>query len=304
MIIHLYLNNRKRKMRIRIQNCICLTLLLLSWMSSVHGLSCPVQALHKLLEPAAATTPTVVSSTPDGVAGATALELWTVERLEKMYRDSIKIKCPFFRRRASDIIEGMDMMARFLIIRHKSILDLPTLGCRNDIPGVFLKSNRHLEIATIAQLIKQDWKPSTHKGYLITGRLNHTLYRNDCFFDSPDPDMPVRGLNKYVCAARDLFDYKSSEAHLMDLAIIDNTKKIIQVRWKLQNAVLRLPWKPMLPTWTGRTTYYLDDNHLIYRHEDTWDISALEGFARTLLPPKLGDWIFHTSRRSSSSLEE
>jgi len=259
----------------------------------VQGLACPVKPLHELLlQPAtaegsstAAATAPVVVTTPDG---ASALELWTASRLETLYADSIKIKCPFFRRRASDILEGIDMMARFLVIRHKSILDLP-LGCRIPSTTSVKPKNKHLSTEIIFSILSNDWKPSTHKGYYITGRLNQTIYRDDCFFDGPDPDMPVKGLAKYVKASKDLFDNDASCAELLELTIVDDRQ--IQARWKLKNCVLRLPWRPMLPTWTGTTAYHLDDESLIYHHAETWDVSVLEAFCRTI-SPELGNWIW------------
>jgi len=142
--------------------------------------------------------------------------------------------------------------------------------------------------------IRHDWKPEKqHKGYYITGRLNTTIYRDDCWFDGPDPDMPVRGVRKYLNAASQLFDTATSTAELLSLEIGPQpepnkwgemkTKSTIIARWKLQG-VLHLPWHPSLPVWTGRTTYHLDDEHMIYRHVEDWDISVLQAFTQTLWP--------------------
>lgn len=277
----------QRIMRIIIINPICIILLLSTILSphhhQVHGLACPVKPLHSILQQKSTKTPsTALPSTSDG---ASALELWTVNRLETLYQDSqLKIKCPFFRRRASDLLESLDMVARFLVIRHKSILDLPSLGVRAATAAATQlrakPKSKQLDVATISQLIHDDWKPTTHKGYYITGRLNQTIYRDDCSFDGPDPDMPVRGLTKYIKASQSLFDAESSEAILLNLTIVNSHE--IRAHWKLQNCVLRLPWRPMLPTWTGTTTYHLGkDDGLIYLHEETWDMSALEAFCRT-----------------------
>jgi hypothetical protein len=48
--------------------------------------------------------------------------------------------------------------------------------------------------------------------------------------------------------------------------------------------VLRLPWRPSLPVWHGTTTYYRDDNGLIYRHAETWELSVAQAFLKTLWP--------------------
>jgi hypothetical protein len=47
---------------------------------------------------------------------------------------------------------------------------------------------------------------------------------------------------------------------------------------------MRLPWRPKLPEVTGRTTYHIDDSGLIYKHVETWDISAFKAFIRTFFP--------------------
>jgi len=145
------------------------------------------------------------------------------------------------------------------------------------------------------EVIRHDWKPHhQHKGYYITGKLNTTIYRDDCWFDGPDPDMPVRGVRKYLNAASQLFDTATSSAELLSLEIGDRScgnsksrglkpKSTIVARWKLKG-VLHLPWHPSLPVWTGQTIYYLDDEHMVYRHEEHWDISVVQAFTQTLWP--------------------
>jgi len=152
------------------------------------------------------------------------------------------------------------------------------------------------------EVIRHDWKPNNrHKGYYITGRLNTTIYRDDCLFDGPDPDMPVRGVRKYLSAASQLFETSTSTAELLLLEIGEhdpkswgrNTKSTIVARWKLKG-VLQLPWHPSLPVWTGRTTYHLDDEYMIYRHEEHWDISVVQAFTQTLWP-EVGNILWKTA---------
>ena len=159
---------------------------------------------------------------------------------------------------------------------------------------------KHLTLAELQDAIAHDWKASSgHKGYYITGQLNTTIVRDDCLFDGPDPDMPVRGLRKYLGAASQLFDRKSSRAELLSLTTEcrvgdtvpqpqnDPTSSIsnhvIVARWRM-NGVLRLPWKPRLPEWTGTTTYHLDEDGLIYWHEEEWDMSVGQAFLKTFAP--------------------
>lgn len=236
----------------------------------------------------------------DGVAsaghispGATAtvsarlspLEAWCVTHMDVLYSRSLSIKCPFLKRRVADLLDGLDMMMRFLVIRHKS-LDLigPPPGCRSSCMSQI--KHLHTTMDERLDIIRHDWRPATNKGYYITGRLNTTIYRDDCLFDGPDPDMPVRGLRKYTNAASHLFDHATSTAELLSIEAVSDTNAkipVVEARWRLQG-VLHLPWHPRLPVWTGRTTYHFDDEGLIYHHEEEWDISVAQAFMETLWP--------------------
>eukprot|EP00591_Stephanopyxis_turris_P008058 CAMPEP_0195530888 /NCGR_PEP_ID=MMETSP0794_2-20130614/33995_1 /TAXON_ID=515487 /ORGANISM="Stephanopyxis turris, Strain CCMP 815" /LENGTH=293 /DNA_ID=CAMNT_0040662503 /DNA_START=205 /DNA_END=1086 /DNA_ORIENTATION=- len=234
------------------------------------------------------------------------------DTLNQWYNEASRIKCPFFRRRASDTIDNMAMLFRFLLIRHKSILNpllfldgekskeefwfvgLPDCpGCqavgkhvRKAEDGSILKMN-NLPIEEVARLIRLDW--STHR-YYITGRLNSQIYRDDCLFDGPDPDMPVRGLRKYLAAASHLFDHNKSFAELTEMTI-DEERAVIEVRWKM-GGVLMLPWRPHVKPWTGTTKYHLDrELGLVYLHQEEWDITVLEAFVCTVFP-RIGEIIW------------
>jgi Uncharacterized conserved protein (DUF2358) len=245
--------------------------------------------------------PSTITSNAGTLSSAlNPIEAWCVTHMDVLYSKSLSIKCPFIRRRMADILDGVDMVMRFLIIRHKSLpLIGPPPGCRSlsQLSGPKLA---HLPLSDIMDNIRQDWKPHNHKGYYITGRLNTAIYRDDCFFDGPDPDMPVRGLRKYLNAASQLFDTATSTAELISLEVDEvwkepgeesaitnrlpkDTHATIVARWRLQG-VLHLPWHPSLPKWTGRTVYHLDEDHLVYFHQEFWDISVLQAFTQTLWP--------------------
>jgi len=227
-------------------------------------------------------TATVVAAAP--TSQLSPLEAWCVTHMEVMYSRSLSIKCPFFKRRAADLLDALDMMMRFLVIRHKS-LDLigPPPGCRS--AKMSQPKRIGLSLEERMEILQYDWRPNTGKGYYITGRLNSTIYRDDCFFDGPDPDMPVRGVRKYVNAASNLFDHATSKADLLQMTIEKphDGKPVIVAHWRLQG-VLHLPWHPELPQWTGRTRYYFDEDGLIFHHEEEWDISVAQAFLETLLP--------------------
>lgn len=228
-----------------------------------------------------------VASLPPAASSLSSFEMWCVIQLERWYLKALTIKCPFFRRRASDFLDAADMIVRFLVIRHKS-LDImgPPPGWR--CAGDTCPKRLGLSTVEVASIIRQDWREDNNKGYYITGRLNTTIYRDDCEFDGPDPDMPVKGLRKYLNAASQLFDQGKSRAKLLSLDVVDG--KII-ARWEMKG-VLRLPWKPVLPTWTGSTVYHRDEDGLIHRHEEEWDMSVFQAFMRTFLP-RLARRIWH-----------
>lgn len=222
--------------------------------------------------------------------------------LQVVYQHALEIKCPFFRRRASDLLDTADMVLRFLAARHKSILP-PAVG--DAIP-----KRTDATTAELCAGLRADWcsahaydHPMTaderrdgmsevvprirreNVGYYITGKLNTSMYRNDCLFDGPDPDMPVRGLRKYLSAASQLFDARYSTARLLSLHEAQEDEDIVIVAHWCIEGVLRLPWKPRMPCWTGTTSYYVNpEERLIYKHIETWDISVFQAFGQTLLP--------------------
>jgi Uncharacterized conserved protein (DUF2358) len=209
--------------------------------------------------------------------------------LDSWYSRSLKLKCPFMKRRATDLIDGIATISRFVLARHKS-LPLP------EVPGISCISlggmkYRGLPIGAVASMIEKDWRGKVSedgdirgngKGYYITGKLTKEIYRDDCFFDGPDPDMPVLGLRKYVASTSQLFDHKVSRADMIDISV-DQTERVVTVSWRLEG-ILNLPWHPSLKPWTGRTSYYIDESGLIERHVESWDISVLDAFVSTLFP--------------------
>lgn len=225
--------------------------------------------------------------------------------LDNIYTKANKtVKCPFFRRRISDTIDNLAMLLKFLIVRHKSILnDIPlellevpgckAIGARN--PDGSICKDRNLSLEDIRTIIEEDWCRTSDRGYYITGKLNTKIYRDDCMFDGPDPDMPVKGLRKYLAAASHLFEAKNSFAKLDALKIDDNNggkfgHGVIVAHWRL-GGVLMLPWRPKVKPWSGFTRYHIDEHGLIAFHEEGWDISVLEAFIGTIFP-EIGDKIW------------
>jgi hypothetical protein len=176
-----------------------------------------------------------------------------------------------------------------------------------------------LSIENLLSIIVDDWKVTNHKGYYVTGKLSTCIYQDDTIFDGPDPDMPVRGLYKYINAASQLFDTKHTYCELLSIKpepepslslppheIMSCTNvhdddasgktnfpvNVIVAKWKMHGR-LRLPWKPVVPEWTGTTRYYIHPHTgLIYQHIETWDISVLQAFVQTLFPSSITKYFY------------
>ncbi|KAL9184565.1 hypothetical protein ACHAXT_012535 [Thalassiosira profunda] len=254
----------------------------------------------------------VASSSAADAIDAAAVDFY--DRLDGLYDKAQGIKCPFFRRRAADVIDGAAMMMRFLLIRHKSLPLVSDLflgdgetsafsapGCKplgrhvqRHADGSVRKA-RGLPLAEVARRLGTDWTGGTageDRGYYITGRLDSTIYRDDCLFVGPDPDMPVRGLRKYLSAAAHLFDPRESRAELLSIRAHERGgekgRGMVEATWRL-GGVLMLPWHPTVEPWTGTTRYHLDEEGLVYLHEERWDISVWRAFLVTLFP-EAKDW--------------
>ncbi|KAL3803770.1 hypothetical protein ACHAW5_004621 [Stephanodiscus triporus] len=275
--------------------------------------------------------PTTTTTTSAPPAASVVVDFY--DALDDLYDRSSSIKCPFFRRRAADLIDDAATVGRFLLVRHKSlpvVSDLLSPSYDDDGDGGRGRGNggrgeidvdenevvadallpvppgckplgrhigrdgagkaRHATISDVARRIEYDWTSGPlgpTKGYYITGRLDSTMYRDDCLFTGPDPDMPVRGLRKYLGAASHLFDARRSDARLLSLAYDTNGgecgRGLIEARWRLGGTIM-LPWRPTVEPWTGTTRYHLDDEGLIKLHEERWDISVWRAFVCTLIP--------------------
>ena len=70
---------------------------------------------------------------------------------------------------------------------------------------------------------------------------------------------------------------------------------VVVARWCL-GGTLMLPWRPSVRPWTGTTRYHLDEEGLIFLHEEEWDITVSEAFVSTA-SPQLGEMIWGPKRR-------
>jgi hypothetical protein len=219
--------------------------------------------------------------------------------LYDFYLKAMKIKCPFMKRRSLDFIEWLAAIQVPTVEKSKAMPYLVQVDLKHRQATQKITSTATLTIEEVAHAIEKDWVPpeAIGKGYYISGKFNESLYRVDCFFDGPDPDMPVHGLHKYMLATTNLFNYRHSRADVIAPIIINDIEKTIAVSWKIEG-IINLPWKPRIKPWTGKTIYHLDDDGLIIKHLETWDIPVWEAYLSAIFPTSTSS---STSSSSSSS---
>jgi hypothetical protein len=209
--------------------------------------------------------PSARASTAMNVALAAPLPL--AERLEQK---AASLKCPFFRRRFLDAADAARQSSSWLAARHKSILGVLWT------PSVEVPSQSFTATETLRAIIRD-----FERGYYVTGKLSLEHYHPRCFFDSPDPDMPVRSPEIFASALKGLFDRRSSTLELLEEPhLVDN---VIVAEWRLAGK-LGLPWRPMIKPFVGRTTFTLDGSGLVTSHVEEWSLPAWDAFLATLLP--------------------
>ena len=235
-------------------------------------------ALRAALAPRRAPAPRA-SLSPPPTSGAIA---WFGEQLER----TRTVRCPFWRTRASDALDASLQIFNFVAARHKSILDrqwlpgseaslfeplqlpVPTMG----------EKTPELTLEAVMDVVRRDFEAGQ---YYVSGRLSQAVYDDACFFDSPDPDMPVKSLQRYSDALKGLFDPGLSSIELVDMEPVGERRFV--AHWRLSGA-LKLPGRPHIKPYAGATLYELDEQMLIVSHTETWSISVLDAFVSTVWP--------------------
>lgn len=133
-------------------------------------------------------------------------------------------------------------------------------------------------LAQVAAVVQRDFVEGQY--YVRGTTLTPSIYEPDAVFK--DPTTNVAGVEKYTTAVAALFDPAASRADLVSIST-DAGSNTIRLRWRLEGK-LRLLGGLAIKPYTGTTTYYLDDAGLISRHEEAWDITALDAFASTFFP--------------------
>jgi len=222
---------------------------------------------------------------------ATSVQPSLGQRLERF--DPSDIRCPFFRRRATDSLEQLAVCGRWLASRHKSIdltlglLPLSTVAAGAHARGVgAAEKARGLSLEALASRLADDFAV---RHCQVTGRLSRDLYEEDCTFDGPDPDMPVTGLGKYLAASQHLFQHGPgrSRCDLLGVGVVAPASTTqgrpeervggarqgwrmpawgaapaweapkgggVLVLWRIEGTV-NLPWHPAIKPYYGCTLY-------------------------------------------------
>ncbi|KAK9916782.1 hypothetical protein WJX75_006973 [Coccomyxa subellipsoidea] len=127
----------------------------------------------------------------------------------------------------------------------------------------------------LLDIIKRDFSDGQ---YYITGKLDQTIFSDDCEFI--DPTTNVKGPETYSRAVAALFDHDTSRADLISMEVTDS--HTITSRWRF-DAAINFPGKPRIKPYTGSTRYIIKDG-LVQQHIETWDISTLDAFVSIFIP--------------------
>ena len=272
------------------------------------------------------------SSSAPSPSTPVAVPLALGQRLEEF--DPAIIKCPFFRRRATDFLEGAVLCGRWLASRHKSLdLSFGLLPLRQPfVDGIasrdifndeepqqkglvgshsfggrkVLRASRSIVLSVLAEDFAE-------RQCQVTGRLSRQYFSENCEFDGPDPDMPVRGTGKYLDASTNLFNHRASRCDLLAAGYVHrethrdrkdlrreiqeelgemlvartnmrvgNTEKHdgdLVILWRIEGTV-NLPWHPTIKPYYGATFFQRSpETGLIVRAREYWSISAVDAFA-------------------------
>lgn len=198
----------------------------------------------------------------------------TANPLTELSERVSRLRCPFWRRRATDVLDAAAMVLRWAASRHAS-LRLPALsvGAARDV-----RFGPALPMHVRVERIRGDFE---RKQYYVTGRVSRELYHPSCVFDGPDPDTPVVGTEKWCAATAGLFDQRASRVDLLYIQIVDQST--VRASWRIEGK-LALPWKPSIKPFVGDTIYRFDERGLVRSHFERWSISALDAFVSVVFP--------------------
>lgn len=172
-----------------------------------------------------------------------------------------------------DVAEATRESTNWMAARHKRLLELAVVPVER-------ASVAPLAIERALSVVTEDFEA---RQYYVTGKLTKSIYAPRCVFDSPDPDTPVRSPQVFASALKGLFDARTSQVELLDAVWISQDNALV-ADWRLEGR-LKLPWRPPIKPFVGRTTFTLNAaSGLVERHDEEWSCSAFDAFVSVLFP--------------------
>ncbi|XP_026377147.1 uncharacterized protein LOC113271482 isoform X1 [Papaver somniferum] len=125
-------------------------------------------------------------------------------------------------------------------------------------------------IDDVVSILQSDYE----NAYFLTGNFSSAIYTEDCIFE--DPTIKFSGRDLYSRNLKLLVPFFDSPSLVLQQIEKDMSSELSYVlaTWKLRT-YLRLPWRPLISI-EGSTVYDLNDEFKIFRHCESWNISALE----------------------------
>ena len=135
-------------------------------------------------------------------------------------------------------------------------------------------SARPIDRASAIASIRSDYE----KEYFVSGRGAMAAYASDCEF--ADPFASFRGVDRFKRNVSNLGGLMRDVD--LRIASFEETAEGLQTEWKF-SCVLDLPWRPMLAA-SGGTTHVLNEQNLVVRHYERWDVEPSKVLRQLLKP--------------------
>ncbi|KAI3988604.1 hypothetical protein MKX01_026968 [Papaver californicum] len=131
-------------------------------------------------------------------------------------------------------------------------------------------------IDDVVLILQSDYE----NAYFLTGNFSSAIYTEDCIFE--DPTIKFSGRDLYSRNLKLLVPFFDSPSLILQQIEKDMSSEVnfVLATWKLRT-YLRLPWRPLISI-EGSTVYELNDEFKIFRHCESWNISALEAVGQIL----------------------
>ncbi|KAI3898320.1 hypothetical protein MKX03_002977 [Papaver bracteatum] len=125
-------------------------------------------------------------------------------------------------------------------------------------------------IDDVVSILQSDYE----NAYFLTGNFSAAIYTEDCIFE--DPTIKFSGRDLYSRNLKLLVPFFDCPSLVLQQIEKDMSSEVnfVLATWKLRT-YLRLPWRPLISI-EGSTVYDLNDEFKIFRHCESWNISALE----------------------------